>query len=193
MLVLVIVKHTILQSKVHHPLPYPDCSCSWIGDFHFHTHCNFELVLILEIDGGKSAVVEEITVGSRNVSNITDATDPGGRLGPFLTPGVRFPTSLRQPSALATSRSPSETNLFLKGRPDLRNMDVWFQPVQEGDLIMLCSDGVHDNLDPQSQGLLPTKFGLESDDWTKVSFPPSPLVPSVKACIPTGRLSSSPF
>lgn len=33
---------------------------------------------------------------------------------------------------------------------------------------MLCSDGVHDNLDPQTHGLPPSFFGLEDKEWKHV-------------------------
>eukprot|EP01126_Amoeba_proteus_P040307 TRINITY_DN4293_c0_g1_i10.p1 TRINITY_DN4293_c0_g1~~TRINITY_DN4293_c0_g1_i10.p1 ORF type:complete len:1171 (-),score=213.78 TRINITY_DN4293_c0_g1_i10:70-3582(-) len=85
----------------------------------------------------------EITVGSRNEENILDATDPGGRLGPQQQ----------------------------GGNPDLRNFHCWFKEVSEGDIIMLCSDGVHDNLDPVAHGLSPKDLGLEEhEDWSKVNL-----------------------
>eukprot|EP01127_Copromyxa_protea_P023880 TRINITY_DN9166_c0_g1_i1.p1 TRINITY_DN9166_c0_g1~~TRINITY_DN9166_c0_g1_i1.p1 ORF type:complete len:1278 (-),score=216.41 TRINITY_DN9166_c0_g1_i1:172-4005(-) len=86
--------------------------------------------------------VSEITVGSRSGSNINDATDPGGRLGPQLT----------------------------NGQPDLRNFDTWYASLNSGDLLMVCTDGVHDNLDPQGHGLVPMDLGLTGDgyeDWDK--------------------------
>jgi len=67
-----------------------------------------------------------------------DPSDPGGRLGPYL-----------------------------EGHPDLRNLDLWFHPVHEGDFILLCSDGVHDNLDPELLGVKPEELGLEAI-WTEL-------------------------
>lgn len=49
--------------------------------------------------------------------NITDARDPGGRLGPQLA----------------------------NGEPDLRNLTVFFSECVEDDIIFVVSDGVHDN------------------------------------------------
>ena len=43
----------------------------------------------------------------------------------------------------------------LGNNPDLRNMQIIFQKVEVGDLIMVCSDGIHDNFDPQFIGLTP--------------------------------------
>jgi serine/threonine protein phosphatase PrpC len=67
----------------------------------------------------KTKGITDVTDGNR--LSLTDASDPGGRLGPFLN----------------------------EGTPDLRNLDLYFQPCNEGDIIFLVSDGVHDNLDPQ--------------------------------------------
>eukprot|EP01126_Amoeba_proteus_P000561 TRINITY_DN1015_c0_g2_i1.p1 TRINITY_DN1015_c0_g2~~TRINITY_DN1015_c0_g2_i1.p1 ORF type:complete len:360 (+),score=57.58 TRINITY_DN1015_c0_g2_i1:342-1421(+) len=74
------------------------------------------------------------------MENRKDMTDPGGRLGP------------------------QEPN----GNPDLRNFYCWFEELLEGDIVMTCSDGVHDNLDPQSHGLLPNQLGLEYQLWDQV-------------------------
>lgn len=34
-------------------------------------------------------------------------------------------------------------------QPDLANFRLAYEPLQPGDLMVLCTDGVHDNLDPQ--------------------------------------------
>jgi len=78
----------------------------------------------------------DITVGNRN--NLSDPRDPGGRLGP----------QTRQ------------------GGPDLRNLELYACPCQAGDIIILCSDGVHDNLDPQNLGKKPADCELVGDDWS---------------------------
>jgi hypothetical protein len=67
----------------------------------------------------------DITRGNRR--NLTDAKDPGGRLGPYID----------------------------VGQPDLRNLHLYYQSTEPGDLIFLVSDGVHDNLDPQQLGTTP--------------------------------------
>lgn len=84
--------------------------------------------------------VFEINVGSR--SDAADATDPGGRLGPFLA----------------------------ENSADLRNLELFHCECQEGDIISLCSDGVFDNLDPKPQGLTPKDFGLSVDGWDDPSL-----------------------
>ncbi len=61
----------------------------------------------------KTRKVCDITEGNR--TKICDATDPGGRIGPYLD----------------------------EGTPDLRNIDLYFEVFEEGDLILLLTDGVH--------------------------------------------------
>jgi hypothetical protein len=69
--------------------------------------------------------IREITEGNR--TNLTDSKDPGGRLGPYI----------------------------YQGAPDLRNMKLYFTGCNEGDLIIICTPGVHDNFDPQVNGYTP--------------------------------------
>ncbi len=64
----------------------------------------------------------------------------GGRLGPFVG----------------------------QGEPDLRNFKLYYCTCEEGDMIMIMSDGVHDNLDPMSLGKLPKDLGLSAVKWTDV-------------------------
>ena len=52
--------------------------------------------------------------------------------------------------------------------PDLRNLSVFYELVEEGDIIATMSDGVHDNLDPQVQGYMPRDFNLEYDTWEDI-------------------------
>eukprot|EP01127_Copromyxa_protea_P015762 TRINITY_DN4588_c2_g1_i1.p1 TRINITY_DN4588_c2_g1~~TRINITY_DN4588_c2_g1_i1.p1 ORF type:complete len:813 (-),score=153.79 TRINITY_DN4588_c2_g1_i1:360-2681(-) len=82
---------------------------------------------------GDIVKVEEITIDS-NANVRQDARDPGGRLGPQLQ----------------------------GGHPDLRNFNCWFKPMQEGDFVLVCSDGVHDNLDPSTLGLEPQDLGIDT-------------------------------
>jgi len=79
---------------------------------------------------------EDVTAGNRVA--VTDPCDPGGRLGPYLG---------------------------REGHPDLRNFMYYYQPCKVGDLLVLVSDGVHDNLDPQILGLSPQQVGLPDEDW----------------------------
>lgn len=85
-----------------------------------------------------TARVRDITVDNRG--NLLDATDPGGRLGPYVD----------------------------GGQPDTRNLTLFFERCRAGDVLVLCSDGVHDNLDPSSLGvdpgaLAPAFAGLDWD------------------------------
>ena len=89
--------------------------------------------------------VRDITIDNRG--NLLDATDPGGRLGPYNGPGL----------------------------PDTRNLTLFFERCHQDDVIVLCSDGVHDNLDPSSLGVdaeqLDAAFaGLSWDDACKQDY-----------------------
>lgn len=84
--------------------------------------------------------VEDITAGNRN--NVDDPTDPGGRLGPYCG---------------------------TYGDPDLRNLCLYFRFVEEGDFIIVVSDGVHDNLDPELCGRSPSSLGLDFVSWEAAS------------------------
>ncbi|EFA81250.1 protein phosphatase 2C-related protein [Heterostelium album PN500] len=83
----------------------------------------------------KNKVFSDITKGNRQ--NLSDARDPGGRLGPYVG----------------------------NGEPDLRNLSVFYKYCDENDLILLLSDGVHDNLDPQQLGLKPLDLGIDAESW----------------------------
>lgn len=81
----------------------------------------------------------DITAGNR--SNLNDARDPGGRLGPYLE----------------------------GGRPDLRNLKLYFIECSPKDLIFLISDGVHDNCDPQTLGKTPADFQVNASSWEELT------------------------
>ncbi|GAM18541.1 hypothetical protein SAMD00019534_017160 [Acytostelium subglobosum LB1] len=83
----------------------------------------------------KLKVFSDITKGNRQ--NLSDARDPGGRLGPYVG----------------------------NGEPDLRNLSVFYKLCDQDDLILLLSDGVHDNLDPQQLGVTPRELGIDADTW----------------------------
>jgi hypothetical protein len=74
--------------------------------------------------------MQDITVGNR--LDISDPRDPGGRLGPYVH----------------------------DCEPDLRNLSLGCVPCEEGDIICVVSDGVHDNLDPAFLGYEPSDLGL---------------------------------
>merc|ERR1712137_1175832 len=84
----------------------------------------------------KNERVEELTPDSRSGENFLDPSDCGGRIGPYVD-----------------------------GGPDLRNLEVFMSPCVTNDLIFLCSDGVHDNFDPQMHGMSPKDLGLEQECW----------------------------
>jgi len=87
--------------------------------------------------------VKDLTVGNR--TNLMDARDPGGRIGPYLP----------------------------RGRADLRNLMLITSPCQKGDIFFAVSDGVHDNFDPQMLGITPRSLGIEVDTWeqAEVEYP----------------------
>eukprot|EP01124_Arcella_intermedia_P002081 TRINITY_DN11142_c0_g1_i1.p1 TRINITY_DN11142_c0_g1~~TRINITY_DN11142_c0_g1_i1.p1 ORF type:complete len:1417 (-),score=314.61 TRINITY_DN11142_c0_g1_i1:21-4271(-) len=96
--------------------------------------------------------VSNVTEGARTGTGALDARDCGGRLGPHK-----------------------------KGNPDLRNLATFFKVVDEGDFIVVSSDGVYDNLDPQSLGVELSETGIpgtEGKSWVDLTDSPSdqPLV-----------------
>jgi len=74
---------------------------------------------------------------------MNDVRDPGGRIGPYLEGGL----------------------------PDLRNLDVIFSEIEDGDIIIILSDGVHDNVDAQWCGKLPSDAQINAQDnnWNNVT------------------------
>ncbi|KAF2078050.1 hypothetical protein CYY_000688 [Polysphondylium violaceum] len=77
-------------------------------------------------------------ITKNNRGNVDDPKDPGGRLGPYVA----------------------------NGQPDLRNLCLHFLPCNENDIIILISDGVHDNLDPQTIGCTPKELQLPYEQWS---------------------------
>ena len=97
----------------------------------------------------------------------TDAADCGGRLGPYVDGGYAGVL------CLACCRS------YWHHSPDLRNLGAWCVSCSEDDILLLCSDGVHDNLDPQHFAISPSSLGLDVEDWEDagnivVMFIPAP-------------------
>jgi hypothetical protein len=82
--------------------------------------------------------INEVTRCNR--SNAKDASDPGGRLGPYLD----------------------------EGAPDLRNLQLFCYECKAGEFLVIMSDGVYDNLDPHHDGLAPSHLGLTGDTWDQV-------------------------
>ena len=54
------------------------------------------------------------------------------------------------------------------GTPDLRNLNYYYCLATDGDLIIVCSDGVHDNLDPITLGKTAAELGLGDGLWQDV-------------------------
>eukprot|EP01111_Echinosteliopsis_oligospora_P014285 TRINITY_DN5351_c0_g1_i1.p1 TRINITY_DN5351_c0_g1~~TRINITY_DN5351_c0_g1_i1.p1 ORF type:complete len:172 (-),score=30.29 TRINITY_DN5351_c0_g1_i1:62-577(-) len=79
--------------------------------------------------------VTDVTYGSR--SGLRDVTDCGGRLGPQPDTGI----------------------------PDLRNLQVYFHPCDEDDMLLMVSDGVHDNFDPEYLGKTPEECYVRGGKW----------------------------
>mmetsp|Transcript_4681 Transcript_4681/g.16466 ORF Transcript_4681/g.16466 Transcript_4681/m.16466 type:complete len:882 (+) Transcript_4681:111-2756(+) len=82
----------------------------------------------------------DITKQNRAASS--SARDCGGRLGPYK----------------------EET-----GEPDLRNLDLRCELIDEGDIIIAVSDGVHDNLDPSMLGWTPSELHLPGSTWDEIA------------------------
>jgi len=88
----------------------------------------------------KDKTVIDITEGNRR--NVNDARDCGGRIGPYVG----------------------------EGQPDLRNASIYWTICEEDDMLIVVSDGVHDNFDPQVLGKTPNQ--LESkcpSEWEKIT------------------------
>ncbi|KAH3732864.1 cyclophilin B [Pelomyxa schiedti] len=81
-----------------------------------------------------------------------DPTDPGGRLGPIIN----------------------------SKDPDLRNLTVQYQACAAGDLILLVTDGVHDNLDPEVLGDTPSTWRIQAPNWDTACQDNRELVVQVK-------------
>jgi len=82
--------------------------------------------------------VTDITVGTRPPSAITNVNDPGGRLGPYVGK---------------------------EGSADLRNLSVFTVPCHKDDIILVLSDGVYDNFDPQQLGVSTEDVNLSAPSW----------------------------
>lgn len=54
--------------------------------------------------------------------------------------------------------------------PDLTNFSFHLTPCRRGDIIIMMSDGIHDNFDPESLGVEPTGMGLNYDKWSDIDL-----------------------
>lgn len=92
-----------------------------------------------QVVGGGGRIID-LNMNAR--SNVSDAKDPGGRIGPFIKQEL----------------------------PDLRNLKIGYCICEEGDLVILTSDGVTDNLDPEYQAVKPSECGMPGiDSWEAIS------------------------
>merc|ERR1712137_1281297 len=88
----------------------------------------------------KKKTVRDITRTNRQTC--LSANDCGGRLGPYTRDGA----------------------------PDMRNFRVNYCSLYTEDLLILVTDGVHDNLDPELLGKTPRECGLDVDQWEHVDM-----------------------
>jgi hypothetical protein len=51
---------------------------------------------------------------------------------------------------------------------NLGNLTLQYTPCRSGDMILLMSDGIHDNFDPEALGKDPSHFGVQVDSWDRV-------------------------
>jgi len=91
-------------------------------------------------------------ISSVNRTQSLNAADCGGRLGPCDK----------------------------QGKPDLRNLFVASATVRQGDLILVVSDGMHDNLDPELLGKFPSDLDESIDEGTSWKELPAPLMARIK-------------
>ena len=89
------------------------------------------------IKNGTLATLRSIIPSYVFVDSVQNSADPGGKLGP-------------------RDGEP---------KPDLRNLNIFWQYCEEGDYIIVVTDGVYDNFDLRHQGYIPSDVGLEGSDW----------------------------
>lgn len=102
----------------------------------------------------RNGKVYDFTASSRSFSR--NASDPGGRIGPY---GSKDPLPDNISESLADQ---------INTQPDLRNLVLNFCLCEEGDVIFLLSDGIHDNFDPEMTGKLP--FDIQLTEEKSVSW-----------------------
>lgn len=91
-------------------------------------------------------------------------TDPGGRLGPYVDGGM----------------------------PDTRNLTLFFAKCTTDDLLIFCTDGVHDNFDPPSIGIDPEELApdFKGMTWDQASEANRVLAESVRATFVEARIEA---
>jgi len=87
-------------------------------------------LVCVNVGDGKAFVWNKTSKTVREVTNRcapNDLRDPGGRLGPYI----------------------------YQGAPDLRDLTFSYAFCSEDDFVVLCTDGVYDNFDPELSGMSP--------------------------------------
>ncbi|EDR30116.1 hypothetical protein EDI_322580 [Entamoeba dispar SAW760] len=85
---------------------------------------------------------EQLTGSIR--TSLNDVSDCGGRIGPFID------------------------HLY----PDLRNANIKLDRCNDGDIIIIATDGYHDNFDPTLLDYNPIDIGIDANDWNEASKTP---------------------
>lgn len=114
-----------------------------------------------------AATGKVIDMTSKNREEVEDAKDPGGRIGPYLG----------------------------DGDPDLRNLAFGACEVSDGDILIAVSDGVHDNLDPPTLGMVPSELGFDGKtdhaDWKNLSKEESSAARTKFMCTSIAKIVSN--
>eukprot|EP00727_Mastigamoeba_balamuthi_P008619 m51a1_g438 putative C-tail anchored protein (490) ;mRNA; f:68912-71111 len=114
--------------------------CASVGGcraFVVHT-CSGSAILAKELTATTTPCIACLApASSSSASSSSTSAAPGG--------GVRV-------AGVGGRIGPSELN----GTPDLRNLGAFITEAEEGDLVVLITDGIGDNLDPEILGITPT-------------------------------------
>lgn len=97
----------------------------------------------------RAQTVTDVTAFNRIA--ISDPSDPGGRIGPYVEGSC----------------------------PDLRNLSLFVTECSADDILFLVSDGVHDNLDPENLGISPNLLGASRPSWSEIESDEARLLKKV--------------
>ncbi|KAH3758246.1 cyclophilin B [Pelomyxa schiedti] len=119
---------------------------------------------VFEITYSKQVIqlLNNDTFSSKNRGTL-DPSDPGGRIGPFLVGGA----------------------------PDLRNLSLYYAPCHKHDIIILLSDGVHDNLEAPSLAVEPGDLipDFVDKNWDEATALNPDLASKAREDFMTGKLT----
>eukprot|EP01103_Thecamoeba_quadrilineata_P000992 TRINITY_DN1087_c0_g4_i1.p1 TRINITY_DN1087_c0_g4~~TRINITY_DN1087_c0_g4_i1.p1 ORF type:complete len:610 (-),score=107.04 TRINITY_DN1087_c0_g4_i1:171-1967(-) len=79
---------------------------------------------------------------------------------------VKDITYSNRDSVLNASDCGGRIGAYLDGLPDLRNLRLYSCLCEEDDIVIVASDGVYDNCDPQMLGLTPREIGVDANEWS---------------------------